>query len=952
MPTPESQAPPAIPARQGLSAAEAARRLATEGPNLLPGSAPKSTLAIVRDVVTEPMFLMLLAAGSIYLALGDRGEALFLLGFVFVVIGITLAQERKTQRALESLRDLSAPRALVIRDGQEQRIAGREVVRGDLLVLHEGDRIAADALLIDGQLEVDESLLTGEAVPVAKLPLAQDSQNAQASASAEAPATRAGPPQARPAPSGDSAAHEVASVGAVAASAGPPQARPAPSGGSAAHEVASVGAVAASAGPPQARPAPSGGSAAHEVASVGAIYASTVVTRGVAVAQVCATAAHTAVGRIGADLAATVEPPSALQQGSRRLVRNLGIGALVLALAQVLLGWWWNSRPLLESLLSGIALAMAILPEEIPVILTVFLALGAWRISHQKVLTRRVTAVEALGAITVLAVDKTGTLTMNRMAVAELASGEQHFRPESASELPEHFHLLAEFAMLATPADPFDPMEKAIQHFGHQWLQGTEHVHDGREPEFEYALSGEILAMTRVFASDEPNVHLLATKGAPEAVADLCHLDAAQQGAIRRQVEAMAERGLRVLGVARGRWKGAAPAPGQSPPWPQSQHDFDFDFLGLVALADPPRTEVPAALAECRRAGVRVIMMTGDHPATARAIAQQVGLSDRPDVITGAQLEGLDDASLSERLRHVDLCARLKPQHKLRLVQLLRASGEVVAMTGDGVNDAPALKAADVGIAMGERGTDVAREAAALVLLDDSFARIVAAIRQGRRIDSNIRKAVRFVFAVHVPIIGLALVPTLLHWPVLLLPVHIVLLELLIDPACSIVFEAEAEDSDTMARAPRPVSDSPFAAAPLLWSVLQGLGLAAVLLGGQAWLVHQGWHPDQGRTVVFGTLVLCVLLLILANRDLSRPALLGVTDPNPWLWRIAAAMVVLLAAVMGIAWLRHLMGLALPGAQGAVVAGCLLALCLVWLELVRLAGRHQRHTASGARGAA
>ena len=924
MPTPESQAPPAIPARQGLSAAEAARRLATEGPNLLPGSAPKSTLAIVRDVVTEPMFLMLLAAGSIYLALGDRGEALFLLGFVFVVIGITLAQERKTQRALESLRDLSAPRALVIRDGQEQRIAGREVVRGDLLVLHEGDRIAADALLIEGQLEVDESLLTGEAVPVVKLPLAQDSQNAQASASAGAPA----------------------------ANAGPPQARPAPSGGSAAHEVASVGAVAASAGPPQARPAPSGGSAAHEVASVGAIYASTVVTRGVAVAQVCATAAHTAVGRIGADLAATVEPPSALQQGSRRLVRNLGIGALVLALAQVLLGWWWNSRPLLESLLSGIALAMAILPEEIPVILTVFLALGAWRISHQKVLTRRVTAVEALGAITVLAVDKTGTLTMNRMAVAELASGEQHFRPEGASELPEHFHLLAEFAMLATPADPFDPMEKAIQHFGHQWLQGTEHVHDGREPEFEYALSGEILAMTRVFASDEPNVHLLATKGAPEAVADLCHLDAAQQGAIRRQVEAMAERGLRVLGVARGRWKGAAPAPGQSPPWPQSQHDFDFDFLGLVALADPPRTEVPAALAECRRAGVRVIMMTGDHPATARAIAQQVGLSDRPDVITGAQLEGLDDASLSERLRHVDLCARLKPQHKLRLVQLLRASGEVVAMTGDGVNDAPALKAADVGIAMGERGTDVAREAAALVLLDDSFARIVAAIRQGRRIDSNIRKAVRFVFAVHVPIIGLALVPTLLHWPVLLLPVHIVLLELLIDPACSIVFEAEAEDSDTMARAPRPVSDSPFAAAPLLWSVLQGLGLAAVLLGGQAWLVHQGWHPDQGRTVVFGTLVLCVLLLILANRDLSRPALLGVTDPNPWLWRIAAAMVVLLAAVMGIAWLRHLMGLALPGAQGAVVAGCLLALCLVWLELVRLAGRHQRHTASGARGTA
>lgn len=854
MPTNPAPPPRAASMPPGLSAAEAARRLSAEGPNLLPGSAPKSMVAIVRDVLTEPMFLMLLAAGGIYLALGDRGEALFLLGFVFVVIGITLAQERKTQRALESLRDLSAPRALVIRDGQEQRIAGRDVVRGDLLVLHEGDRIAADALLLAGQLEVDESLLTGEAVPVAKLPAAPNEQ------------------------------------------------------------------------PP---------------ASMAAIYASTVVTRGVGVAEVCATAAHTAVGRIGADLAATVEPPSALQQGSRRLVRTLGTAAVVLALAQVLLGWWWNGRPLLDSLLSGIALAMAILPEEIPVILTVFLALGAWRIAHQKVLTRRVTAVEALGAITVLAVDKTGTLTVNRMAVAELASADQHFHPEGASDLPEHFHLLTEFAMLATPGDPFDPMEKAIQHFGHQWLQGTEHVHDGREPEFEYALSGEILAMTRVFASDEPDVHLLATKGAPEAVADLCHLDAARRDAIRNQVEAMAERGLRVLGVARGRWRGAAPAPDQSPPWPQSQHDFDFDFLGLVALADPPRPEVPAALAECRRAGVRVIMMTGDHPATARAIAQQVGLSERPDVITGAQLEALDDAALTERLHHVDLCARLQPQHKLRLVQLLRASGEVVAMTGDGVNDAPALKAADVGIAMGERGTDVAREAAALVLLDDSFARIVAAVRQGRRIDSNIRKAIRFTFAVHAPIIALVLVPTLLKWPTLLMPVHIVLLQLLIDPTCAVVLEAEPEDSGSMERPPRPVSDSPFAIGPVVYSVLQGLGMAALLLGGQYWLAGQGWGSAQSRTVVFGTLVLCVMLLILANRDLSRPALRGVTQPNPWLWRIAAAMVVLLAAVLGIPWLRALMGLALPGAQGMMVAACLLALCLAWLELVRRAGRHR-----------
>ncbi|WP_276808063.1 cation-translocating P-type ATPase [Castellaniella defragrans] len=829
---------------QGLSSTDAAERLAQDGPNQLPGSAPKSTLAIVREVLTEPMFLMLLAAGGIYLALGDKGEALFLLGFVFVVIGITLVQERRTQRALESLRELSAPRALVLRDGQERRIAGAEVVCGDLLVLHEGDRIAADARLLRGELEVDESLLTGESVPVAKL------------------------------------------AGDVAKPAEDPD-----------------------------------------------LFASTVITRGRGLARVLATAGRTAVGRIGADLEATEAPPSPLQQRSRRLVRGLGVLALALALAQVLLGWWWNGRPLLDSLLAGIALAMALLPEEIPVILTVFLALGAWRLTRLQVLTRRVTAVETLGAITVLAVDKTGTLTMNRMAVTELATPTGHWAAQGAQELPEDYHRLVEFAMLATPTDPFDPMEQAIQRFGHDWLQGTEHVHEGREPVFEYALSGEILAMTRVYASGAPDQHLLATKGAPEAVADLCHLDEARLAAVRAQVEALAERGLRVLGVARGRWTGQ-PTPAQA--WPPSQHDFDFEFLGLLALADPPRPEVPAAIAECRAAGVRVVMMTGDHPATARAIARQVGLSERPEVITGDEIRQLDDATLRERLRHVDLCARLKPEHKLRLVQLLHAGGAVVAMTGDGVNDAPALKAAHVGVAMGERGTDVAREAAALVLLKDSFAHIVAAVAQGRRIDDNLRKATRFVFAVHLPIVALALAPTLLHWPALLLPVHIVLLELLIDPACSIVFEAEPEAADIMERPPRPLADSPFALRALWLPLLQGCGIAVLLLGAQAWLQSQGWSLGQSRGVVFGTLVLCTLMLILAHRDPAHPLWRPRRSTNPWLRPMAAAVVALLAAVLVVPGLRHLMGL--DGANPPMLAASavLLALCLAWLELSRL----------------
>ncbi|MFZ1391870.1 MAG: HAD-IC family P-type ATPase, partial [Dokdonella sp.] len=466
---------PAAGELRGLDHAEAARRLAANGPNTLPGARAKSFLRIVRDVVTEPMFLMLLVAGGLYLALGDTAEAMFLLSAVFLVIGITLVQERKTQRALESLRDLSAPRALVLRQGEEVRIAGRDVVLGDLLVLHEGDRVAADAILIEGQLDANESLLTGEAVPVAKLPGADS----------------------------------------------------------------------------------------------GALFASTLITRGIGIAEVTATASATAVGRIGEALARTVEPRSGLQDASRRLIGNLTLAGLTLATLYFLLNWWWDEHALLDSLLASIALTMAILPEEIPVILTVFLALGAWRIAQRKVLTRRVPAVEALGAISVLAVDKTGTLTRNHMQVAELRLTDGQFRDEAATELPEVFHALVEFAMLATPADPFDPMEKAIQAFGHRWLEGTEHVHAEWSAEFEYGLSPEILAMTRVFPAGAPDRHLLATKGAPEAVIDLCHLPAEAAKRILAQVDAMAARGLRVLGVARGRWTGQVR--------PRSQHDFSFE---------------------------------------------------------------------------------------------------------------------------------------------------------------------------------------------------------------------------------------------------------------------------------------------------------------------------------------------------------------------------------------
>lgn len=820
----------------GLSSIQASDRLRRDGQNLLPGSVPVSAYKLVAEVVTEPMFLMLLFAGGLYFALGDRGEATFLLAVVFLIIAMTIFQHSRTQRQLEALRELSAPRALVIRDGVEQRIAGIEVVCDDILVLREGDRIAADADLLEGSLEVDESLLTGESVTVTKL--AQGKRE-----------------------------------------------------------------------PIDAQ-----------------LFASTVVTKGYGRARVIATAQRTAVGKISSDLSGMTEVPSILQQRSRRLIRWLGTLALVLALAQIILNIWWNQTPLLPSVLSGIAFAMAILPEEIPVVMTVFLALGAWRLAKQKVLTRRVTAVEALGGITVLAVDKTGTLTMNRMSVSEI-TGE----PVS----------VAWYALYASLLDTVDPMERALQVYCHQEQVKKKWTNDlqakiGEDAVHDYALSTDLLAMTRVYKTEQANQYLLATKGAPEAIIELCQLTSSEQEIEHKKVAEMASRGLRVLGVARGGWTDlATDSGGPEVLWPASQRDFIFEYVGLVGFEDPPRPEVPDALARCQRAGIKVLMMTGDHLATAVAIARKIGLSEQPDSLTGPELDELSDQALQIRLKTLNLCARLKPTQKLRLVKLLQASGEVVGMTGDGVNDAPALRAADVGIAMGERGTDVARESAALVLLDDSFVSIVKAIAQGRKIDANIRKATGFIFSVHVPIIALALIPPILHWPMLLMPAHIVLFELVIDPACTLVFESEPEDRDLMDRPPRALSDSPFSLRAIVPSLWQGLGVAVAIVATYAWLDAKAWPQDLTRTIVMVALLLSILLIILANRDHDRSVFLGFTVPNIWMRRLTVAVVMVLIAVFSIPSLREVLRVVPLSVSEIFVLSVVMGGCVVWLELVR-----------------
>ncbi|MDD2920205.1 HAD-IC family P-type ATPase, partial [Rhodoferax sp.] len=729
----------------GLSDAQAAQALRDDGPNELPDVQKRTLLGIARETLSDPMFALLLGAGILYLVLGDLQEGMVLFGLVLVVLALTLYQEGKTERAIESLRDLTSPRALVLRDGAARRIAGREVVVGDVLMLAEGDRIPADAVLLQATgVQVDESLLTGEPMPVDK--------------------------------------------------------------------------VAVGTEPPSGPAAPES-----------ALFSGTLLVRGQGLARVTATGSRSEIGRIGQALGGLTAEASPLKQQMARLVRLLALLALFASLF-LLVAYGLMRGDWLGALLAAIALAMALLPQEFSVVLTVIPALGAWRLSRQNVLTRRIAAIETLGATSVLCVDKTGTLTENRMTVAELYAPDCQAQADSlaidygtTTELPECFHSLVEFSILASVTNPFDPMEKAFHRLGQHFLQDTEHLHHDWTLLQAYGLTPELRAMSHVWQATEGTDHVVAAKGSPEAIVDLCHLDSAAQQRIASAVETMAARGLRVLAVARARFAGQD--------WPAIEHDFDFEFIGLLGLADPLRAGIPQAVAEARSAGIRVVMITGDYPATALAIARQAGLElAAEDLLTGDALDDLTDAELQQLMRKVRICARIAPAQKLRIVQALKAAGEVVAMTGDGVNDAPALKAAHVGVAMGGRGTDVAREAASIVLLDDNFASIVGAVRLGRRIFDNLRKSMSYILAVHVPIAGMALLPVLLGWPTVLFPLHIAFLELVIDPACSMVFENEPAESDVMQHPPRNVQQPLFGGMTLGLALLQGLGALAMVM--------------------------------------------------------------------------------------------------------------------------
>ncbi len=834
--------PIAAQPEQGLTASAAAERLRLDGPNELPRERQRGPFRIALEAIREPMLQLLLGAGVIYLFIGDLAEALILLAFAVLNVVLVVVQENRTERALAALKDLTSPGAIVIRDGARQRVPGADIVVGDIVVLVEGDRVPADATLREViDLQADESLLTGESVPVGK--------------------TVGGADWAEARPGGDGGAN---------------------------------------------------------------VWSGSLIVRGTGVARVFATGPRTEIGRIGKSLGAVESAPTPLQIQTRALVRIfalLGIGSSVLlAVVYGLLHGEW-----VKGILAGITLAMATLPEEFPLVLTVFLVLGAWRMSQNKVLTRRSAAIEALGAVTVLCTDKTGTLTQNQMRVAALIVDGAWWTPSppDGPAPPERFHSLVEFSILASRPDPFDPMECAFRDLGRQFFQRSEYDHRDWVLRHGYPLTPALLAMTQVWQTQSGFV--AAAKGAPEAVADLCHVPDDQIEAIRRDVAALAAQGLRVLAVAQATW------PTQH--WPAAQHEFDFHFLGLAGLADPLRPEVPAAVRACTGAGIRVVMITGDHPATALTIARQAAIVG-DEVLTGSDMAGLDDDRFRARLAGTNVFARVMPEQKLRLVRAFAESGEVVAMTGDGVNDAPSLKAAHIGVAMGGRGTDVAREAASLVLLDDNFASLVTAVRLGRRIDDNLRKAIGYILAVHVPIAGMSLLPVLFGWPMVLGPIHVVFLELIIDPVSSIVFEAEPEEAGIMARPPRKPDAPLFDTALLLHGLLQGGVVMLAALGVFQLGIHDAHGEQTARCMAFVTLVIGNLGLVLTNRSMTSSAFRVLTRPNRALVFVVITTMTALSLSISVPWLRGLFGFApLSWARLAEAAAAALV-CVVVNDLI------------------
>ncbi len=826
----------------GLNQEQVKERVSAFGFNELNESKKRQVWQVILEVIKEPMFILLIACAIIYLILGGLGEAWMLFSFVIVIIGITIYQENKTEKTLNALKDLSSPQASVIRGGKLLKIPSRELVPDDLVMINEGGRIPADAVVLQSlNLLVDESLLTGESISVLK----KDWQGQEFSG-----------------PSGNSQAF---------------------------------------------------------------VYSGTLVVKGQALIKIKKTGFKTEIGKIGKALDTIKVEKTDLNRQTSQVVKIFALVGLLVCII-VAVGLIISGKELLNSLLIALALAMSVLPEEFPVVLTIFLAMGAWRISRTNVLARRIPAVEALGAVSVLAVDKTGTLTMNKMVINKYYIADKFFSSNKETNLPEDFHNLLSHSLLSITPNPYDPMEIAIKEAANKFLIAKDKISSDWQLAKEYPLSDTFLGVAYVWQIKDKKEYLVAAKGSPEAILKLCKLNEKERELIMEKVAEMASSGLRVLAVASGEHSGD---------FPDEHLGFSLEFSGLLGLEDPVRPGVSEAIKECYAAGIRVVMITGDYYLTAQSIARQIGLKNPENFLIGDDLKDLNDIELKEKIKNISIFARIVPEQKLRLVQALKAHHGVVAMTGDGVNDAPALKAAHVGIAMGERGTDVAREAAALILLDDNFISIVKSIKMGRRIYDNIKKAITYIFSIHVLVAGLALVPVLFGWPIILYPIHIVFLELIIDPACSIIFEREPSEKDIMRRRPRRLRAKLFSPKVLLTSLVQSLFILGAIIAIYAYTINIGMPENESRTLAFVLLIVGNLGLILTSRSRTRSVWSIIHSKNNSFWYMVIGASIFLSLSIIVKPLRSLFRFSSLSFKELIIGILLLVIVIMFTELLK-----------------
>lgn len=817
--------------KQGLSSAEASNRLKQFGFNELPSAKPRTVWTIALEVIKEPMFILLLSCAALYVLLSNYGEGLFMFSSILLMIAITFYQSQKTERALEALKSLASPRALVIRDGEKIKIAGRDVVPGDIIVLNEGDRVPADGVLISGtHLNIDESMLTGESLPVLKSELSDSHRK---------------------------------------------------------------------------------------------IYSGTLVVQGYGVFEVRATGTQTEFGKIGRALENIESDQTHLQKEMKVVIKRFFMAGVFICVLMVLM-FYFTRGEFLQSLLSGLSAAMAILPEEFPVVLTVFLALGSWRLSKKNVLTRKPSAIETLGSATVLCSDKTGTITQNKMELSSIFTGNELI---DKTKFDTRIKEIAVCAHLASRPQSADPMERAISDVGEKL-----HINEKEYSFFrEFPFSNKLKAMSRVFKSKGSTLHVF-TKGAPEDVFKLCSLSDEMLQNYHAAINKMAGEGLRVLAVAKSQY--------EEKNLPNHQHELNLSLIGLIGLEDPIRPEVPNAIKECYEAGIKVIMITGDFPLTAKAIATKAGLQDSGRVVTGEEINHWSDEELQKNISNINVFARVVPEQKLRIIKALKNNKEIVAMTGDGVNDAPALKAADIGVAMGKKGTDVAREASSLVLLDDNFASIVMAIRLGRKIYDNLQKAMSYIMAIHIPIIGLTLLPAFFSdMPLLLLPLHIIFMELIVDPVCSIAFESEQEEKSIMKRRPRPIDERFFGFKKVMGSAFNGALLFIMVLVVFYLSIKEGHIEQEARAISFSALIIGNVFLILSQLSKTRSFISVLLENNTSLIILLSVALILLGIINFLPGFTVLFGMLNPGVTHyvpALIGGSILLLVLESIKFLEL----------------